>query len=471
MQQLQALDAAFLSMETDATPAHIGGATILDPSTCPEPFDFERFRRFVDARVRRVARFGWKLQHVPFGLDLPYWVEDEQFEPANHVIRTALPQPAGFEELSELIGFLYARPLDPDRPLWEIFVIEGLQGGRIAMLWKLHHCLMDGESGAGLADLLFDLQPEPAADPLVDPGHCEPAGAAAHGAADWLQVGARAVRNAARRPLAATRHVARFASAALDAQRNPTEAGSVPRVSFNGEVGPRRAVAWASVSLEEVKALKNRFGVTVNDVVLALTSGALRRYLAERNELPECTLSAMVPVSTRAADDASVGNQITQMALPWATDLKDPVERLMTIHASALQAKQTASRSGANLIQALGESLPPAAMRAMVAATALSTDYTPLPANAVVSNVRFADVPIFVAGARLERLLPISVLAPCQGLNITVVSYFGELHFGLTVDPNLVPHPSWIADGIPKALTELWEAAGQHEDAEFTATR
>jgi WS/DGAT/MGAT family acyltransferase len=303
---------------------------------------------------------------------------------------------------------------------------------------------------------LFDLEPEPAARPLVDPGDVAQAG----GKASPLQLALRGLRNASQRPRALRRHLRRTAAAAYAAVRSHGIAGiaNAPRVSFNGDVGPRRAVRWTSVSLAEVKALKNRHDVTLNDVVLALTGSALRRYLLQRGELPATPLSVMIPISTRTDGDDSLGNQVSQASLPWATNLADPVERLLSLHEDAERAKKTASATGSNLMAALGESLPPYLTQLLIRASAAAPERTPLPANAVVSNVRCTEVPLYIAGARIDRLLPVSVLAPGQGLNITVLSYCGELHFGITADPDLVPELALIADGIPKALTELWEA-------------
>jgi WS/DGAT/MGAT family acyltransferase len=454
MRQLGPLDSLFLAMETPETPAHIGGLSVLDPSG-REGFDFEHLRSFLAGRLRECPELGFTLREVPLGLDRPAWVDTPDYAPESHIRRVAVPAPGGARELAELAGFLYARPLDRSRPLWEIFVIEGLAGGRVGLLWKVHHCLMDGMSGAGLGKALFDVAADPAPRAPVVRRPEDEAGAAESG---WRQA-ARGLRNAAERRASQRKHLGTLAKQALaSAFAREREAAPVaPRVNFNGAVGRSRALAWTSVSLDEVKALKTALGVTVNDVVLALSSAAVRRYLEERGELPAESLWASVPVSLRKKGDTRLDNQVRDMTVRWATDVGDPLERIRAIHASTREAKQGVAGSLA-LLPVLGESLPPALVALLMRASHAFPDRVPLPANACVSNVPFAPVPFYIGGARVEKVMPISMLAPTQGLNLTVVSYCGEIHFGFTVDAALVPNPWALADGVPKALVELREA-------------
>jgi WS/DGAT/MGAT family acyltransferase len=454
MRQLGPLDSLFLAMETPETPAHIGGLSVLDPAG-REDFDFEHLRRFLAGRLRECPELGWTLREVPLGLDRPAWVDTPDHAPEAHIRRVAVPSPGGTRELAELAGFLYARPLDRSRPLWEIFVIEGLAGGRVGLLWKVHHCLMDGMSGAGLGKALFDLAADPAPRPPVARRPGDEAGAAE----GWWRQTTRGLRNAAARRAAQRKHLGALAKQVLASAfaREREAAPAAPRVSFNGAVGGSRALAWTSVSLEEVKALKAALGVTVNDVVLALSSAAVRRYLEERGELPAESLWASVPVSVRQKGDTRLDNQVRDMTVRWATDVAAPLERVRAIHASTREAKKGVGGSLA-LLPVLGESLPPALVALLIRAGHAFPDRVPLPANACVSNVPFAPVPFYIGGARVEKVMPISMLAPTQGLNLTVVSYCGEIHFGFTVDAALVPNPWAIADGVPKALVELREA-------------
>jgi diacylglycerol O-acyltransferase len=462
--QMSPLDGIFLSLETPETPAHIGGLAVLDPSTFPSTegsaFDFNHFRDFVAERIARCPRFGWRVREVPFGIDLPYWVDDEALNFNEHVRRAALPAPGGTQELGALVGHLFAMPLDRTRPLWEMYLIEGLQGGRVALLWKVHHCLMDGVSGAGLMELLFDLSPEFARrDRAVSGGREHQRGeieAAAPTAPTWDQMLGRSLRNAVERNVKLGGNLLKVASESLG--QNNEVSVETPRVSFNGTVGARRAVAWTSVPMSQLKSVKDQLGVTLNDVILGLTGGAVRNYLENRDELPEAPLKAMVPVSTRKKGDQSVGNQIREMAVDWATDLADPIERILRIHEGTTRAKSEVAKGGPSLIGGLAESLPPAITSLIARAGAVLPESIPLPANAVVSNVRMPAVPFYIAGARITATIPISVLAPTQGLNITAISYCDEIYFGITADPRLIPDPWSLAEGTAKSLIELQAA-------------
>lgn len=466
MTQMNPLDGVFLSMETPETPTHIGGLAILDTSAQPS-FDFDHFRDFVAERIALCPRFSWRVSEVPFGLDLPYWVSDEALDFNEHVRRAALPAPGGTRELADFAGHLFAMPLDRTRPLWEMYLIEGLQGGRVALLWKVHHCLMDGVSGAGLMELLFDLSPDPA--PRQSIPVANEVGSDNHPAQDvaasappsWDQLLGRTVRNAVTRNAKLGENLLKLASAAIGNGDDAEPSQQVPRVSFNGTVGARRSVAWSSVPISHLKLIKDQLGVTMNDVILGITGGSVRSYLASRGELPETSLKAVVPVSTRKAGDKSIGNQIRDIAVDWATDLEDPVERILRIHKDTTRAKKEVAEGGVNLIEGLAESLPPAATRLLVRAAAAFADRVPLPGNAVVSNVRMPGVPFYIAGAKIVATIPISVLAPTQGLNITALSYCDEIYFGFTTDPRLVPDPWALAEGTSKSLIELQSAMEQ----------
>jgi len=458
MQQLSNLDAVFLSMETPEAPGHIGGLAILDPSSHPDGgFDFDRFVDFARERLALCPRFSWTLQEVPLGLDRPYWVETEDFDARNHIHRLGAPSPGGHRELAEISSLLYPRVLDRSKPLWDMTVIEGLQGGRVAVLWRLHHCMMDGASGAGLVELLFDLEPTPAERPLIEVRD----EAAAGKPVGTLEMFTTGVRNALGRPSAALRHLSTAASELTQQLREHGLDGAqpAPHTSFNGVLSAGRSVAWSRISFDRVKHLKRELGVTVNDVVLAMTSGAVRNYLEARDELPGDSLYASVPVSLRSADDKSIGNQVGEVSVEWATDREDPLERLFAIHEAATAAKAGAKAGGLNLIEAMGESLAPGVLSLLARATSQAAEKAPLPSNAVVSNVPMSPVPMYIIGARIEGMVPMSLLAPTQGFNITVVTYNGEMHFGVVADPKLVENVWEIADGIPKALGALEEAA------------
>lgn len=467
MQQLSPQDAVFLSMETPELPTHIGGLVFLGPAE-GRPLDFERFVAFVRERLGPIERFSWRLQQVPFALDRPYWVETPDFDPANHLHCLRLPAPYSPEALSRLVGRIFERPMDRSRPLWDMVLIEGLPGDRHAVVWRLHHCLMDGASGANLAEHLFDLTPDATrapGDAIVEQAH-------AGRPVSEATLLTRAARHAAELPLKQGRLLTkalaglRSNAAASEDEDASTEAATAPPAPWNGVVGPHRGLAWSSVSLADVKRLKQTLGVTVNDVVLGITGGAVRDYLEARGELPEASLRASVPCSVRAEGDRSIGNQVRDMPVHWGTDVADPIARIRAIHASTTRAKQAAKRGDAlDMIGVMSEAVLPGALNLFMRAAARAGDRMPLPANAVVSNVAMPPVPLYLAGAKIEQMVPISLLGPTQGLNITLVSYAGEIHFGLVHDPALLPDAWDLAGRIPKTLQALQQAV----DAELEA--
>jgi len=459
VEQLPGSDAIYLAMDTDTVYAHVGALTVLDPTGAPR-FSFARLRDLTAERVREIPRFMQRIRPVPFDLDRPYLVEDPHFNVENHIHRIGVPSPGGMRELGELTGHLYAQHLDRRKPLWEMWFIEGVEGGKVALFVKTHHCLIDGASGIGLGELLFDTEPDPAPrkrrpktterSPIPEPS-------------DWV-LAARGFASAMRTPGRMTRYglqVARQLSALipyLRASEMPSFTG-VPQVSFNAPLGPRRALACASVSLSDAKDLKKHFDVKLNDVVLELAGSAVRRYLKARKELPEESLAVAIAVSTRAEGDASLGNQVTTIFVSWATDLEDPAERLRQIHKNVNKAKEMEKALRAREIQAIGDTAPPRLIN--LAWRALAAARVPAPMNLMVSNVPGPPIPLYTAGARIECMYPMSILAPSNGVNITVISYRGRIDFGFTVDPELVPDPWQLAEGIPIALEALKRSAGQ----------
>jgi diacylglycerol O-acyltransferase len=454
MEQLPGADSIFLSMETGDSHSHVGGLTILDPSGCPD-FDYKRFASFVAERIRLAPRFGWKIREVPLGLDRPYWIEDPDYDPHRHIRRIAVPSPGGIHELAELAGFLFGQPLEKGRPLWEIWYIEGVEGGRVALFMKAHHCLMDGVSGAGLGELLCDLEPNPETPlaaahrpELKKPGEPGELDMLLRGVRNWLGTPGRILdygRRSAGRAVATLR--------ALGEPEAPPLPFSAPKTIFNRNVGPKRAFACVTLPLDEIKAVRKHFDVTVNDVLLAVTGSAVRQYLIDRDELPEESLQVLVPVSTRSEDDDRLGNRVTNIAVSWASDVDDPAERLRRISRNAKKAKELLGAGDTFFLNALGELLPPALAGWMFRLG--DADTTPLIGNVVVSNVRGTPIPLYTAGARIESMYPLSVLAVGQGLNITVVSYMGRVDFGFTVDPELVEDPWQLAEYVRSGLREL----------------
>ncbi len=460
VKQLPDGDAVFLSTETDTTWGHVGGMTLLDPTGAPD-FGYEKLVRSIEERLVLVPRFRWKLLEVPLGLDRPYWVECTDFDVRKHVHRIAVPSPGGMKELGELAGHLFARPLDRSRPLWEVWYIEGLADGKVAMFMKNHHCLMDGQAGVGLAEVLTDLSPDATRPPIVPDimkeGRPE--------APSSLGIAVRAARNALERQGKRVQHLATGARAIAsswwpsgDREFAPPGWSDVPPLSFNKLVGPRRNFACASLDLEELKAVKKHFDVTLNDVVLEVIGGALRRWLRAKGELPDRPLVAVCPVSLRAQEDKSLNNQITMMPVSLATDLEDPADRLRRIAKNSVRSKESVAGSF-DVLTAVAESFAPGLVGLLMGAVALAPDSVPLPGNLVVSNVRGTPIPLYTAGARMESMYPMSVLSAGQGLNATVVSYMGKMEFGFTVDPDLVPDVQALCEQIHGAFEELQAAA------------
>jgi len=470
--QLADGDAVFVAMETPEAPCHIAGLSILDPSTRAD-FGYETFLAVLSERIALIPRFRWKLREVPLGLDCAYWVEDPGFDVREHVRRVALAAPGDRQTLARLASFLHAQPLDRSRPLWECWWIEGLESGRIAVMIKLHHCLVDGQSGIGLTEILMDLSPEPGQTPIAAPATAaETLPREPH----YWEMGRRALENGFRRQTRMAMHAGRAlrdfakgpASLPLAVVRAVPRAlfgkdePAVPRVSWNASrLSRHREFAFSKIPLAPLRELKKHFDVKLNDVMLALLSGVLRGALRERDELPETSLVALCPVSLREAGDQSMGNQLTSMPVSLATHLADPAERLQAIHASADGAKQRTRDGAFEFITALGESLAPAALHLVMQTVHRAPRFAPLPGNLVCSNVRGLPIPTYMAGARVEELYPMSMLQVGSGMNVTAVSHDDQVDFGFLVDPKLVPDPWLFADRVPRALAELEAAAAR----------
>lgn len=480
MQQLTGLDTSFLNMETPTTYGHVSGLAVFDPSTASRPATLDDIKALIEERIHLLPPYRRRLVEVPFGLDHPYWIEDPDFDLDFHVRHIGLPPPGDRRQLSEQVSRIVARPLDRSRPLWELYLIEGLEGGHVAQLTKIHHCAIDGVSGAEMLTTLLDLTPEPRKvepprrawrpDPL--PTQLEMTARGVWAVLGTPRKGFRLLRQSVRHlpELAAGLGFGELPGSALINRvlgRKPdpmlSEATSAaPRTSFNDSITPHRRFAYGSLSLEEVKELKKEFGVTVNDVVLALCAGALRRYLEERKELPADPLIAMVPVSVRTEEDqGSFGNQVSAMTASLHTHIADPAQRLECIHQSMRVAKEQHKALPANLLQDFAQFAPPAvaARAARVIARATVANWMGVPFNVVISNVPGPQFPIYGIGAQLVANYPVSAINDGVGLNITVQSYNGNLDFGIIACRELMPDVWDLMDYLSEALEELREAA------------
>lgn len=462
MRRMGGQDAAFLYGETPSWHMHVSALMILDPSTSPAPFDFERVRLHTLERLPLVPQFRLKLVEVPLGLDRPGWVEEPDFDADYHIRRIAVPAPGGPRELGELVGRLTSYKLDRRKPLWEMWVIEGGEEGRVALLYKIHHAMIDGVSGMGLAEVSFDLEPDPAPRDLTPIPFDD-----RHVPSFVERLGLGMVHAATRAPYRTARFAvqsARQAVTLLNFARRRSVVGPfrAPRTSLNGEFTPHRRFAWVSVPLGRVKEVKHAYDVKLNDVVLALCAGALRRYLQKIDDLPEQPLIAQCPVSLRAGMDQEIGSKVGSMFTSLATDIAEPADRLIAIKAATSEAKEIGEALSADKIMGLTESTPPGLVglaARMYTAMGLESRMPP-PINVVISNIPGPPFPLYMAGARLEAMYPMGPLLLGTGLNITVISYCDSIDFGFLCCPEMVPDPAAIADGIPIALEELEASVG-----------
>ncbi len=498
MQQLTGLDSGFLSMETRHQFGHVSSVTVFDPGDRPGGAGFDATRQLILDRLHLLEPFRRRLVEVPLGLDHPYWIEDPDFDIDYHLRHIAVPAPGEREQLAELVARLIARPLDRSRPLWEYYVIEGLAGGRIAHLNKIHHATIDGASGALMLAKLLDLDPD---EPRHEPAPELPAAEQEPSAGELL---ARTAASLIGQPRKVVGLQVRALRAVADTTRTQGPAGladliarglpgplgeplrrqrtkalrereqrdgivapvlpaiNAPATPWNQPISPHRRFAFDTLSLSEAKAVKRALGVTLNDVVMAITAGALRSYLVKHDALPVDPLVTMIPVSVRRSDEADTySNRVSAMFAPLGTHIEDPIERVRSIHEATAGAKETHDAVPADLLQDFSQLAPPALStlaNRLVIRSGLSERVTPV--NLVISNVPGPREPLYSSGALLEHFYPVSTIVDGQGLNVTVQSYLDNLDFGLVADRELVPDLWWMMDLFREELDVLRHATG-----------
>jgi diacylglycerol O-acyltransferase / wax synthase len=475
MQQLTGLDAAFLALETANATGHVGGVCVLDPAGAPRPLTLARLTEVLAQRVPLVPVLRRKLLNVPFGLDQPYWIDDADFDIEYHIREIALPRPGSVAQLTEQVSRLHARPLDRTRPLWEIYLITGLAKRRAAVYTKIHHAAIDGVSGAELLTLLLDLNPDgrelPAAQPFRPAPPPGPVTLAALAAARlaWRPVQTVRITNELVRLLPTLAPaVSTFVGGMLglgsgDGAVIPSAPVRAPATPFNKPITPHRRLALRSVDLDTVKTVKNAFGVSVNDVVMAMCAGGLRRWLADHRALPDSPLVAMIPVSVRdPASKAAMGNKVSAMLAALPTHVPEPGERLEVVHAATKAAKAQQAAIPQGLVDQISDFAPPAlTARAARVVFATGVLHRLPPFNLCISNVPGPNIPVYLCGAKLLAHYPVSVVTDGQGLNITLVGYLGQLHFGLVACRELVPDIETLATYLVEELELLVKAAAE----------
>ena len=442
---------------------HVASAIIVDPSTAPGGYSFDKARALVANRLPLLPPFRRRLVDVPFGLHHPIWIEDPDFDLDYHIRRAALPAPGGRRELEAFASDVIGRPLDRSRPLWEMYIIEGLENGNIAVVTKMHHAAIDGVSGAELTVNLLDLTPEAVVFPE----------------SDWkpdrvpndLEMVGYAVNSLARQPLAAIKAVRRTAAMALNLRRRnrqpdvnaPPAPFQAPKTFFNTSLTPHRRFVTTEVSLDDIKLIKNVLGGTVNDVVLAVCAGGLRSWLADHDDLSEEDLVGMVPISVRTDDEKGMmGNRVSGMLVRLVTSIDDPVKRLDAVREATKDAKAQDKAIGAETLSNWTEFAAPAvAARAARLASSLRVwDRLRRPLfNLVISNVPGPNFPLYSAGAKVLGIWPLGPISDGAGLNITVMSYMGSVNFGLVSCPEIAGDLEALAGYITEAVEDLLKAA------------
>jgi WS/DGAT/MGAT family acyltransferase len=468
--RLSSVDASFLHQEGHSSHMHVGAVMIFEG---PPPAR-EDFLAQIDSRLHLVPRYRQKLAFPRFEMGRPLWVDDPSFNLEYHVRHTALPSPGGVEQLRQLAGRIYSQRLDRSKPLWEVWLVQGLEGNRFALINKTHHALVDGVSGVDLATVLFDVSPVPAElgkdrddwTPAPEPTQAELIAEGIKGAVRTPAELAGSLSKALRDPggtLRAAREAVEGVGEILWAGLNPA-----PETPLNVPIGPHRRVWWVRSSLADFKAIKDEVGGTVNDVVLAVVSGALGRWLRTRGVRTEgLALHALVPVSIRVqGTEGELGNQIAAMRGPLPVYATDPLDRLSIVKQSMADLKQSKQALGAEVISGLNDFAPPTLL-----AQASRLNFSTRLFNLIVTNVPGPQFPLYLLGRELQELAPIAFLPQDHAMAVAIMSYNGCVDFGLLGDYDAMPDLDVFADYLDDALAELMEAAGAGRPSRRATTR
>ena len=463
MEQLSAMDASFLYIESPTMPQHVLGVMLLDAKGSKGGFSKERFRQVIEQRIHLMPSFERSIVEVPLHLDHPYWVHDHEVDLDEHLHTATLPAPGDLKALGKLVGDIGAKVLRRDRPLWELWLVDGLKTGQVAMVAKMHHSTIYGSAGADMMAHLLDFGPE---GREVDPA---PA-IAVEPHPSTVSLLSRAAVNGARRPVKVVKGLAASAAkmggmAALMGRSVVTRAPvtlpfSAPRTLINGRLTAARETAFTKVDFEDIRFIKDVFGTKVNDVVLAAVTSSLRDYLVARDALPKKPMVASVPVNIGAGAVAGT-DKISAIMVPLPVQTSDPVDQLLECARLSLESKGFGDAMGLETVGEMAELVPPLMMvggSKLYEGFGLSRLHPPLQ-SLVVSNMPGPPIPLYLAGARVDAVFPFGPLLPGSGLNITVLSNMGNLDVGLISCPDLVPDLWEIADGFPAAIAELKKRA------------
>jgi diacylglycerol O-acyltransferase / wax synthase len=454
LDRLTATDASFLHQEGPTSHMHVGGLSVVEG---PPP-DMDEFLEGIRSRLHLVPRYRHKLAHTALDSGRPVWVDDPNFNLEYHVRHTALPAPGGTAELLRLVARIFSQGLDRSKPLWELWLVEGLEDNRFALISKSHHALIDGISGVDLATVMFDLSPVPQPvehsgrpwQPHVEPGAVDLVAAGVKGVVRaGIEVASRAVGAATHpeRALGNLREAAEGIGEIVWAGLNPA-----PETPLNVEIGPHRRFVGVPSRLEDFKRVKNAFGGTVNDVVLAVVAGALREWLISRGVRTEgLELRALVPVSIRTESQRNtLGNQIAAMRGPLPVYIADPVQRLRAVKREMDGLKESKMAVGAEVLAGVQNFAPPT-----VLAQASRINFSTRLFNLIVTNVPGPQFPLYVRGREIELVYPIAFLPKNHALAVAIMSYNGQMNFGLLADYDAIPDLDVIAENIEAALEEL----------------
>jgi len=450
---------SFLYLETPTTAMHVGSVAIF--AMPGAGFDYDRLVDLISARIRLVPRFRQKLRGIPGHLANPVWVDDPEFDISHHVRRSALPRPGSLDQLRELIGRVQSRQLDRTRPLWEMYLVEGLADGRFAIITKTHHAMVDGVSALDIGTVILDTEPEPRA---VSPDTWAPAPEPTS-----LDLVADAILDLVRRPTAVldtvraevtdvraiAAKVLNTAGGLIAAAR--TAARVAPDSPLNADIGEQRRFGMAVTELDDYKRVRKSHGGTVNDVVLATVAGALRTWLLTRGEpvTPKTSVRAMVPVSVRPQGaDGSLGNQVSAYFVDLPVGEPNPVVRLHQVSHAMKGHRETGRSVGADAIVALSGFAPPTIHSA---AARLAAGFTRRLFDVVVTNVPGPQFPLYAGGARMLECYPVVPLARGQAVSIGLTSYNGGVYYGMNCDRDAMPDVDVLASCTGESLAELVE--------------